>query len=65
MGNSVCILNIWVRALPAIMAAGGSPLWQILAAGEWKSAAFLKYLDEHEIATMAFAAFAADFSDDE
>ena len=65
MGNSVGIFKIWLRALPAIMAAGGSPLWQILAAGEWKSAAFRKYLDEHEIETMAFAAFAADLSDDE
>ena len=58
-------LHAFRRGCAMDMAAAGAPLWQILAAGEWKSAAFRKYLDEHEIESMAFAAFAADFSDDE
>ena len=27
----------------------GVPLWKILAAGEWKSPAFLEYLDVHKM----------------
>ena len=27
----------------------GAPLWEILAAGEWKSPAFLLYLDMHQL----------------
>jgi len=27
----------------------GAPLWEILAAGEWRSPAFLKYLDQHRL----------------
>ena len=27
----------------------GAPLWQILQAGEWKSPAFLQYLDLHSL----------------
>ena len=29
----------------------GAPLWEILAAGEWSSAAFLHYLDLHRLDT--------------
>ena len=29
----------------------GAPLWEILAAGEWRSPAFLKYLDLHQLET--------------
>jgi len=28
---------------------GGAPLWEILAAGEWSSPAFLSYLDLHRL----------------
>jgi len=27
----------------------GAPLWKILAAGEWRSPAFMQYLDIHKI----------------
>jgi hypothetical protein len=27
----------------------GAPLWKILAAGEWRSPAFLEYLDVHKM----------------
>ena len=27
----------------------GAPLWKILAAGEWRSPAFLQYLDVHRL----------------
>ena len=29
----------------------GAPLWQILAAGEWRSPAFMEYLDIHRLET--------------
>ena len=29
--------------------AAGAPLWAILQAGEWRSPAFLKYLDLHKL----------------
>ena len=31
----------------AVVYFGGAPLWEILAAGEWSSPAFLSYLDLH------------------
>ncbi len=31
--------------------APGAPLWKILEAGEWRSPAFLKYLDFHKLET--------------
>ena len=30
-------------------AHAGAPLWKILAAGEWRSPAFLDYLDVHKM----------------
>ena len=27
----------------------GAPLWEILAAGEWRSPAFMSYLDVHKM----------------
>ena len=30
---------------------GGAQLWQILEAGEWRSPAFMKYLDVHRLET--------------
>ena len=30
---------------------GGAQLWQILEAGEWRSPAFMKYLDVHKLET--------------
>jgi hypothetical protein len=34
-----------------ISACAGAPLWQILEAGEWRSPAFLKYLDLQRLET--------------
>jgi len=31
------------------MYVAGAPLWKILEAGEWRSPAFLKYLDMHTL----------------
>ena len=31
------------------MCCAGAPLWKILAAGEWRSPAFLAYLDIHKM----------------
>ena len=41
---SVLVMEAWVYA-------SGAPLWEILAAGEWSSPAFLKYLDLHRLDT--------------
>ena len=45
------------------MAAQGSQLWEILQAGGWKSAAFMAYLNEHELETGACAQLVADHSE--
>jgi len=31
------------------LVASGAPLWEILGAGEWRSPAFLQYLNLHEL----------------
>ena len=31
------------------LVASGAPLWEILSAGEWRSPAFLQYLNLHEL----------------
>ena len=31
------------------MYVAGAPLWKILAAGEWRSPAFLEYMDIHRL----------------
>ena len=31
------------------MWSAGAPLWEILAAGEWRSPAFMDYLDVHKM----------------
>ena len=43
----------------------GAPLWQILAAGEWKSPAFLLYLDMHALERDAVVQAHLDESDRE
>ena len=47
------------------MAAGGSSLGVILQAGDWRSAAFLRYLDETTIDTAAFLQQTLEGSDEE
>ena len=44
MCSSVLVMEAWVYA-------SGAPLWEILAAGEWSSPAFLKYFDLHRLDT--------------
>ena len=43
----------------------GAPLWEILAAGEWRSPAFMKYLDLHRLETDVVVQAHMDESDDE
>ena len=43
----------------------GAPLWQILAAGEWKSPAFLLYLDLHKLETDLVVQAHCDESEDD
>ena len=43
----------------------GAPLWQILAAGEWRSPAFLEYLDKHKLEVDAVVQAHVDESDGE
>jgi hypothetical protein len=47
---------VWIR---------GSPLWVILAAGEWKSPAFLAYIDQHRLETDMVISAHVDESDGE
>ena len=44
MCSSALVMEAWVYA-------SGAPLWEILAAGEWPSPSFLKYLDLHRLDT--------------
>ena len=49
----------------ALFDLSGKPLWFILAAGEWRSPAFLDYMDLHKLdADMVLQAHLAE-SDDE
>ena len=44
----------------------GAPLWEILSAGEWRSPAFLSYLDLHQLdAQLVIQAHIDEESDDE
>ena len=43
----------------------GATLWEILAAGEWRSPAFMKYLDLHRLETDVVVQAHMDESDDE
>ena len=45
------------------MAAQGCQLWGILQAGGWKSAAFMAYMNKHELETGACAQLVADHID--
>ena len=38
-----------MNAASLCVCAIGAPLWKILEAGEWRSPAFLKYLDLHSL----------------
>ena len=57
-----CLLRI-ARVLQRCML--GAPLWEILAAGEWRSPAFMKYLDLHRLETDVVVQAHVDESDDE
>ena len=48
------------------MACIGAPLWEILEAGQWRSPAFLKYLDLHSLdKKMVIQAHVAESDGDE
>ena len=51
------------RGMAQDMALQGCPLYEILKAGGWKSASFLKYMDLQELESGACAQFVADLSD--
>ena len=51
----VCRTHDWRRGHARDMARGGSRLWEILKAGDWRSPAFLKYLDAQELESGAVA----------
>ena len=42
-------LYLFLGAWAGASVSAGSPLWEILAAGEWSSPAFLKYMDIHQL----------------
>jgi len=41
-----CVLGSWDSSVGRVV---GAPLWRILSAGEWKSPAFVLYLDLHQL----------------
>ena len=45
--SRVDVLHTCGGAAPVCVLATGAPLWTILRAGEWRSPAFLTYLDLH------------------
>lgn len=47
-------LKAFRRGCATDMALEGKPLYEILQAGEWKSAAFREYLDRTELEPLAF-----------
>ncbi len=57
---------LWVKRVSAYLhELSGAPLWQILAAGEWKSPAFLLYLDMHKLESELVVQAHVDESDGE
>ncbi len=59
VGQCVCL----GRPLCAFLA--GAPLWEILAAGEWRSPAFMDYMDLHKLETDLVVQAHADESESE
>ena len=55
----------WRAGRAICMAAQGDSLGTILTAGEWKSAAFLKYIDEDAVDKMRMLHSSVDSSDEE
>ena len=46
-----CVAFSFFRRSHGKFVFGGAQLWQILEAGEWRSPAFMKYLDVHRLET--------------
>ena len=44
-----CRTHDWRRGHARDLQRGGARLWEILQAGDWKSPAFLSYLDAHQL----------------
>ena len=53
------------ESFPLLLWCQGAPLWQILAAGEWRSPAFLLYLDMHKLESDLVVQAHVDESDPE
>ena len=59
-------LLLWYLCERQRVCATGSPLWEILAAGEWKSPAFMSYIDLHKLdAELVLHAHVDEESDDD
>ena len=54
-----------VQVVVASACCSGAPLWQILAAGEWRSPAFMEYLDKYQLETDVVVQAHVGESDDE
>ena len=52
MQASATLMVRWCAAMPGVAdVCAGAPLYMILAAGEWRSPAFLSYIDLHKLET--------------
>lgn len=49
-GRAWCFVGPCARRSCAYVVAG-APLWHILAAGDWRSPAFMCYMDQHKLET--------------
>ena len=66
--TSSCLVRGWFwlcRVSVFWVGDAGAPLWQILAAGEWRSPAFMEYLDKFQLETDVVVQAHVGESDDE
>lgn len=63
----VCRTHDWRRGHAKDMQMNGKRLWEILQAGDWRSPAFMEYLDLHRLEEdgVAEAHGVAELSDDD
>ena len=64
--SGMCYASCWACSVPFwLLCVLGAPLWEILAAGEWRSPAFMQYLDCHRLETDVVVQAHVDESDDD
>ena len=64
--SGMCYASCWACSVPFwLICVLGAPLWEILAAGEWRSPAFMQYLDCHRLETDVVVQAHVDESDDD